>query len=235
MMGGGFQFLDLILFAVIAAFLVLRLRGVLGRRDGHEGGYHDPFSDRKTPSQADDNKVVHLPDLQDAPPRKPAAAPDSVPLAAPASPVEAGIAQIRALDPGFTGDGFLSGARIALDLVLGAYAAGDTDALSALLGPETYANFAQAIEDRERDGHIMTDTLVSIKSAEIVEAYLEGTVANVTVKFISEQIHVLEDADGNLIEGDPEAIAEVTDFWTFARNTKSRDPNWSLVATRSLD
>ncbi len=245
MMSGGFQFLDLILFALIAAFLVLRLRGVLGRRGGHEGGYHDPFSGRRKKTKSgeetksgDDDKVVQLSDRQDAPALAEAEAGvelEAEPEPEPASPLDAGLAQIQNADPDFDGADFLSGARIAFDLVLSAYVSGDTGALGSLLGPETYGNFAQAIDDREREGHVMADTLVGIKSAEILEAYMEGTVANVTVKFISEQVHAIEDEDGNVVEGDPDTITEVTDFWTFAHDTKTRDPNWSLVATRSLD
>jgi len=81
----------------------------------------------------------------------------------------------------------------------------------------------------------MEDALVGINSAEAVEIFMEATIANVTVKIVSEQIKVVRDAEGEIIEGDENKVVEVTDFWTFARDTKSDDPNWTLVATRSLD
>ena len=124
---------------------------------------------------------------------------------------------------------------MAFDLILGAYAAGETRTLRPLLSDEVFGNFSQAIRSREQAGETMDDTLIGIKKAEIAEAYMEGHTALVTVKFVSEQINVFRDENGDVIDGDPSAIAEVTDFWTFARDTRSPDPNWTLVATRSLE
>jgi predicted lipid-binding transport protein (Tim44 family) len=120
-------------------------------------------------------------------------------------------------------------------MILDAYAKGDSQTLKPLLNPEVFANFSQAIRDREQAGETLEDTLVGIKSAEIVEAYLDGRTVNVTVKFVSEQINVTRDESGDVVDGNPNAVIEVTDFWTFARDAKSRDPNWTLVATNSLD
>ena len=91
------------------------------------------------------------------------------------------------------------------------------------------------MDSREQSGEVLEETLVGIKASEIVEADMTGSLANVTIKFVSDQIHAVRDKDGEIIEGDPNAIIEVTDFWTFSHDAKSRDPNWTLVATRSLD
>jgi len=233
-MSGGIPFLDIILFALIAAFLVLRLRSVLGRRDGHQGPTRDPFGTSSHRERADDN-IVRLPDRSD-----PLADDDQItaldeePDAA-ATPLEAGLAQIRIADPRFEPNEFVSGGRIAFEMILVSFAAGDTDTLRPLLSPEVFGNFSQSILDREHAGESMETTLVGIRSAEIVEAYMAGRIAHVTVKFVSEQITVVRDEAGEVIEGDPTLVTQVTDFWTFARDTRNRDPNWILVATGTLD
>lgn len=236
-MGESFQFIDIIFFAMVAAFLVLRLRGVLGRRDGHEGQVRNPFKKRKKeqPQESPGDNVVPLPDRSD--PASKSAAEKEIPVAATddEDSLAKGFNKIRSLDPKFDPDEFLSGARIAFEVILGAYSSGDIGALKPLLNPEVLANFSQAIRDREQAGEILEDTLVGITSAEIVEAYVEDRTVNITTKFVSEQINATRDENGDVIDGNPNAVIDVTDFWTFARNTKSGDPNWALVATSSLE
>ena len=97
-----------------------------------------------------------------------------------------------------------------------------------------YGGFAGAIEDRETRGQTLQETLVGIGETELVEAYMDSREAHVTVKFVSEQISALLDSEGSVIEGDPTKVINATDYWTFARSTKSRNPNWTLVGTGSL-
>ena len=229
-MGDGLPFFDIILFAIVAAFFVLRLRSVLGRRDGHKGGHRNPFA-RSRPEEQADEKVVHLPNARDADADTEAAAVGDDAE----GDLAAGFREIKAADRGFEPTEILSGARIAFELVLSAYASGDTEALKPLLSAEVLDNFAQPIREREAAGETMEHTLIGIKSADIVEAFLDGRTAHVTVKFVTDQANVTRDANGEVVDGDPSAVTEVTDFWTFARDTGSRDPNWTLVATRSLD
>ena len=141
----------------------------------------------------------------------------------------------KSADSDFNAEEFLAGARVAFEMILSAYASGDREALENLLSSEVYDNFRSAIDDREATGQQMEETLVGIRSADIVEAYLDGSRAHVTTKFFSEQVHVLRDSEGQVIEGNPNQVADVVDFWTFARDTSASDPNWRLVATRSLD
>ena len=229
-MSDGLPFFDIILFAMIAAFLVLRLRSVLGRRDGHKGRNRNPFA-RSLPEEQADEKVVHLPDARDADADAEAAAEGDDAE----GDLAAGFREIKAADRGFEPTEILSGARIAFELVLSAYASADTGALKTLLSAEVLGNFTRSIREREAAGETMEHTLVGIKSADIVEAFLDGGTAHVTVKFVTDQANVTRDANGEVVDGDPSAVTEVTDFWTFARDTQSRDPNWTLVATRSLD
>lgn len=231
-MSGGYQYLDIILFALVAAFLILRLRNVLGRRDGHKGRSNDPF---EAPSKPDkpEGKVVRLPDRSD---QAPETGPEMAETPAEArTPLEAGLTQIKVADPKFDPTEFLSGARIAFEMVLTSYAAGDTAALKPLVSPEVFGNFSQSIRDRQQANETMEMTLVGFKLVDIVEAYMAGRTAHLTIKFVSEQITAVHDDKNEVIEGDPKDVIEVTDFWTFARDTRSGDPNWILVATGSLD
>ena len=236
-MGNGFQVIDIILFAMIAAFLILRLRGVLGRRDGNESGYRDPFKADASENLPDDN-LVKLPNRSpDAQVEGDGASEDTLQPDGLDSDndVAHGLKQISAADKNFDEENFLVGARVAFEMVLGAYVSGDREVLKNLLSQEVYDNFRSAIDDREQAGHTIEETLVSIQSAEVVEACIEGSRALVTTKFLSEQVHVLRDEQEEVIDGNPNEIMDVVDFWTFARNISSRDPNWQLVATRSLD
>lgn len=244
-MGNGFQFIDIIFFAMVAAFLVLRLRSVLGRRDDREGQFRNPFKPQdeeqasehqESPDDASpDDNVVPLSGRDDtdfldaAEENRPPEPPDDD------DPLARGLFQIRSADPNFNAEEFISGARIAFEVVIGAYAAGDATALKPLLSAEVFANFSQAIRDREQAGETLEDTLVGINSAEIVEAYLEDRIMSITTKFVSEQINATRDENGDVIDGDPNTVIDVTDFWTFARDAKSKDPNWNLVATSSLE
>ena len=226
-MDSGFAFFDIVFFAMVAAFLILRLRSVLGRRTGNENS--ERWTTRKpTPparGETADN-VARLPERQ----RPAGEAAPTLDLPANA-PVQSGLTQIQVADPSFDPRGFADGARGAFEMVVGAYAQGDTATLRPLLADDVYENFASAIRARQQAKQTLETTLVGIKSAEIVEARMDGRTAFVTVKFVSEQINVTRDAAGNAVEGDPQQIATVTDVWTFSRNTRSRDPNWLLVAT----
>ena len=228
-MGEGF--LDIVLFALVAAFLVLRLRSVLGRRGGREGSAGDPLVRHGSSEQAGDN-VIQLPDQAgaDAGDGSAAAPADEADLA-----LAEGISEIKRADKRFDIQAFLTGAHMSFEMVLGAFAAGERKQLESLLSPEVFANFSQAIKEREESGESIDDSLVGIRSADMVEAYMEGRTAHVTVKFVSDQVSVVRNGSGDVIEGDPAHTTEVTDFWTFARDVRSRDLNWTLVATRSLD
>ena len=225
-MEGSFPFLEIVLFAMVAAFLILRLRSVLGRRTGNERRRIDPISARTAAEEARE-KVVALPERARPLPREEAGPAASSIEAAP------GIAEIRSVDPSFDPDQFVAGARMAFEMIVEAFAKGDSTSLRPLLADDVFAQFDGAIRAREEARQTLTTTLVGIRSAEITEAALDGRTAVVTVKFASEQINVTRDSEGRVVDGDPNAVATVTDIWTFARNTRSRDPNWALVATRS--
>jgi predicted lipid-binding transport protein (Tim44 family) len=227
------QGLDLIILAIFAFFIILKLYRVLGQRTGNERP-QDPFAPRPAEDGRKD-KVIPLPDRGRRPetgavpvgrapePGKPASATASPP----------GLGQIHAADPSFDPDGFLAGAKAAFELIVGAFAAGDVNTLRPLLNDEVFDNFKRAIESRVAAKETLQTTLVGIKSAEIIEAELKGRVAEVTVSIVSEQINVARNAAGEVIDGDPSRVDQITDIWTFARHARARDPNWTLIATRS--
>jgi predicted lipid-binding transport protein (Tim44 family) len=217
-MGDGYSYLEIVVFAVIAGLLVLRLRSVLGRRTGTERR-RDPFEPGAAPE-----KVVPLPARGRTPLPVPATAPASV---------AAGIARIGAADRGFDENAFLAGARAAFEIVVNAFAKGDTAALQPLLSEPVYASFSEAIGTRLAAHETFETNLLTIKSVEIAEAGLEGDAATVAVRIVSDQTNVMRAADGTVVDGNPDHVEEKTDLWTFARSVRSRDPNWTLVATHS--
>lgn len=237
-MGDGFQYVDILFFAAIAAFLVLRLRSVLGKRTGHQSNDFDPFRDRQgqdrqgaSSDQADD-KVVRLPDGR-RPVEQPAEPEEASFEEAADRPSVKGVSAVRSADPSFEEASFLQGARAAFEMIVTAFAHGDAKSLRPLLADEVYKDFSGAIDERRERGETLDTTLVGIDKTELVEAELQGRTAFVTVRFVSQQVNVTRDSEDRIVDGDPNEVESITDLWTFARNVKSRDPNWKLVATQS--
>lgn len=217
---------DLILtliFAAVAAFVLYKLRSVLGRREGHEQRPPDIFAEAERSAPAETGNDAVLPG-----PGQSSRETDGVD---PESPAAGGIREIQAIDRSFDPAGFLEGAKAAFEMIVEAFARGDRDALEPLLAPGVFANFEGAIAEREKAGETLETTIVAFNSAELTAAGMQGREARVTVTFVSEQSNTVKDADGNLVDGDPAAVEKITDIWTFARDTRSRDPNWHLVET----
>ena len=227
-MGDGVQFLDIILFAAVAAFLILRLRSVLGRKSGHDQTPKlDPFRDRRKEESAED-KVIQLPDRAEK-----ADAEGAESMASDASPLEQGLTQIKIADRAFDPDEFAKGSKVAFEMIVAAFATGDTKSLRPLLSNDVFSDFAGEIKARENRRESLETTLIGISQADIIEAEQQGKTAFVTVKFVTEQINVTLSADGDIVEGDGDQISDVTDIWHFTRDTRSRDPNWTLVRTET--
>ena len=216
---------DIIIYGLLAAFLIYRLRSVLGRRTGNEPP-REPYGR----SSIDDN-VVHRPDrtrdqeddeIEDV---------DLGP--AQSGGLGAGLAKIQAADPNFDPDEFKEGATAAFEMIVGAFSAGDRGALRPLLNDQVFANFSAAIDAREAAGETLETTFVGMKSVDMVNAEIQGRTALVTLRFVSEQINVTRDRDGQIVDGSPTVHEDIVDIWTFARNTRSRDPNWTLIATEA--
>jgi predicted lipid-binding transport protein (Tim44 family) len=221
-MGGGFP-IDLILFGMIAAFLVLRLRSILGRRTGFERP-QPPYQPPAGPAAAGPVIDGH------AEPVASTATHRAVPE--PVSALGQALAHMQAVDRSFDPAGFLDGAEQAFRLIVGAFAAGERTTLRNLLSDDTYRAFEQAISTREAAGHQQVSEIRAVPGVSIDAAELSSTVAQITVKFVSDQISLTRDQAGNPVAG-TDAVTEITDLWTFERDLSSRDPTWRLVAARS--
>jgi predicted lipid-binding transport protein (Tim44 family) len=233
----GFIDIYSIIFLVLAIVIFFRLRGVLGRRTGNERPPFDPYSRREAPKTgAGDDKVISLPGR--APEGVPSSpdAEERVKTVAPAgSALKDPLVAIARADASFDPQQFLAGAKGAYEMVVTAYAEGDRKALKQLLSREVYDGFVSAIGERESRGETMEFKFVGIDKAEITDAALKGDSAQVTVRFLSKLISATRDAGGSVIDGDPVHVSDVTDIWTFSRDVASRDPNWRLVATESVE
>jgi predicted lipid-binding transport protein (Tim44 family) len=216
----GSQFIDIILFAVVAAFFLFQLWRVLGKRTGTERppGVPPSLNRLSTPSN-----VLPLPVR--------AAAPRPVEPAIPTDPIQAGLAAISAADPAFNPNGFLAGARHAFDLMVKAFAEGDTATLRPLSSDDVYDVFAGAIRERLAAKETVETRILQAQDPVIIDARLDGRTAFITLKFASSQISVTRAEDGTLVDGDPEHPHDRIDLWTFSRNTRSSNPNWILVGT----
>ncbi len=229
----GFQFIDIIILAMAAGFIALRLRSVLGRRTGHE-----PSPEAREPRAGDSfaggpDNVVTLP----VPPSRRSR--ESVLLdiepAYQGTPLEAGLVQIKMADPTFSAGSFLSGAAKAFELIVAAYAKHDIDTLKPLLSADVFARFAAAIQEREERGETMETELVVLKPPRLEKIEVLENRAVVDVRFQSEQVNIIKDKSGAVVDGDRDHVDSVTDVWSFAHDLGSADPNWALVATRSIE
>ncbi len=207
-----------ILFAMVAGFLALRLYAVLGKRTGHEQPLPKPAEERIA--------VPPLPRTIDQAPEVREPSGRTIETGA-----ENGLKAVIAADPSFDVAQFLDGAKGAYKMILEAYWKGDEETLGWLVEDDVRAGFAQAIADREAAGHVLENRLVAIERALISDASVEGKLARVTVRFDADIAAVTRDKDGNVVAGSLSDAVETHDIWTFARNLRSDDPNWKLVET----
>ncbi|MFJ6324586.1 MULTISPECIES: Tim44/TimA family putative adaptor protein [unclassified Rhizobium] len=223
-----------IFFLVAAVLIFFQLRSVLGRRTGNEKPPRDLYGSADSangPTPPDAGKVVTLPRRDATEEEDRFAAVDAFTPAG--TQLNDSLREISKADPSFNPKEFVNGARMAYEMIVMAFADGDRKSLKGLLSPEVYEGFDAAIAEREGKGEKVKSTFVGIDKADIVTAEAKGTEAFVTMRIVSQMISATYDKAGTLIDGDAEAVAEISDLWTFARDTRSRDPNWKLVATES--
>jgi len=237
----GFVDIYTIIFLVLAIVIFFRLRSVLGRRTGSERPPFDPYSRREAPPTASgDDKVISLPprrpvEADAAGPIAPAAEAQIKTLAPEGTSLNEALRSIASADRSFDPDGFLAGAKSAYEMIVTAFAEGDRKMLKQLLSREVYDGFVAAITERETRQETIEFRFVGIDKAEITDAALKGGSAQITVRFLSKLISATHDKNGNVIDGDPVHVGDVTDIWTFSRDVTSRDPNWKLIATESVE
>lgn len=236
-----------IITIAIAVFILLRLRSVLGTRTGSERPPFEPYEiDRKTrkakpaslkPGAEEGDNVIAMPSREEA--KRPAASAELASekainaYAKPGTKLNTGLKEITAADKTFLPESFIDGAKMAYEMIVMSFADGDRKTLKNLLSREVYDGFAAAISEREQRKEQVRSNFVGIEKAVIKSAGVIDRDAQVTVEFVSQIVSSTHDAAGEVIDGDPDQVGEVRDIWTFARDIRSNDPNWKLVATES--
>ena len=227
--------IEIIVLAAVAGFLFFRLRDALGRKTGHEDpsewfGTGGP-APRDAGEQAD--TVVQFPgrDMQARP--EPEDHSDVASVADEDSPLGRTLIAAKRIEPDFNAVRFVEGARAAYEMILMAYETGDTDTLRPLLAPDVMESFEGAIESRREQGLSVDARFIGLRSSKIVDARLDEAtnVMQVDVRFDAEMIVAVRDANGEIVEGDPEVVRRMNDLWTFERTLGTDDPSWILVET----
>lgn len=216
---------EIVILAMIAAFLGLRLYSVLGRRAEHEeepiqGRYDTPAAGASVPLPGQPN---------DRNPANPAIRVRDLPSVGPV--VERELRAIAAADRRFDALSFLEGARGAYRMVLEAFWRGDKEELRALCDDDVYESFAAAIDAREAAGETLDNRLVRIEESQVTGASLSGNLARITVRFRADIAAVTRNADGQVIAGSLNDAIETADVWTFSRDVGSAGPDWLLDET----
>lgn len=233
-----------VVFLVLAVVIILKLKSVLGKRSSEDDARVERIKAEQR-ARAAQEKVVAMP-RREAPGIPPVEAPQAQPTVAEleakvksfASGDEAlgqGLLAIHQADRSFDPENFLKGARQAYELIVTAFAEGNRKTLKSLLSKDVFESFSSAILERESRGEQIDQSFVGINKADIIDAEAKAKTARVTVKFVSQLITAVKNRNGEIIDGDPKQIREVTDIWTFARELTSRDPNWKLVATQAAN
>jgi predicted lipid-binding transport protein (Tim44 family) len=204
--------MDIIVYAVIAGFLVVWLMRILGQKNGSEVQRPNPFAGGVPQESAENQKIVSLPGLTPS--------------------VDAGLVQIALADRNFDAARFIENAKDAFAIVVAAFAQGDRATLKDLLAEKVYKSFDGAITAREASGKTVVTEVVAVREADIIEAVLSGKHASVAVRFKADETYVETDAAGKVTAGHPERLVTMTDVWVFTRDTRSSDPRWFVSETR---
>ncbi|MGB0843194.1 MAG: Tim44/TimA family putative adaptor protein [Alphaproteobacteria bacterium] len=242
--------LDIILFAGLALFLVFRLRDLLGRSSGRDKLDH-PFgtmkgenADQRSDSQTDDgfdpstyDPKEHEQDetnVVDLHKSKGKTTSKSVEVFHDDPQINATIFDIRKLDRDFHPDTFVQGAEMAYEMVINGFAAGDLEELRGLMSAQVFNDFKNAIEQRVNAGETLETTLVGFDKVEIIGASLQDKTAEIEVMYTTQQINIVRDANGDMIDEDDAHVASQQDRWTLVRKLTSKDPNWTLVSLATV-
>ncbi len=214
------QLLVIVAIAMVAGVIAFRLYTVLGRRTDNEHEPQERFRRMGEAAGESDTKIARLPELRG----------ETMP-AKPLDEIEQALMDIKLADRNFETDHFVAGAKKAHELIVTAFAKSDRETLRSLLSDEVYDAFDRVLKEREERKESVKFTLVGYKGANITHASLKGCTAEITVAFHIQCVSSTLAASGEVIEGDPATVRDVTDIWTFARDVRGRDPNWTLVAT----
>ncbi len=224
---------DLILYALVAVVLVFWLRNTLGTRHGEERQRENPLNEierEKSAQPIDRGRVVDITDIpsdlnKDFDARR-------FPGLDIRTEALSGLLDIMKYDAGFDPYRFIQGAKDAFPIIVEAFAAGDTETLHDLLAPNIYKAFVNVIDARIARGETISSEIHAVRKLEIIETRLAGPMAYITIRMTADETCVIRDADQKIISGNPDRVTELTDVWTFGRDTNSKDPTWLVYETR---
>ena len=219
-MNDGFAFFDIIIFAMLAGYLVFQLRRALGRRSDNQEPKSKPSPEQRAEHSETDNVVAIKPNKNKNGNQE-------------QEETLGGLTELREKDPSFSDTDFIKGSKEAFSWIVEAFSKGEISKLEPLLSEPLFNGFKQAIEQREADQLSLETNIVSIKSAQIHNVTVKQDQVNITVEYVTDQIKSTRNAKDEIVDGDPDTIETVTDLWTFNRNIKSKNPNWTLVKTET--
>ena len=217
-MNEGFAFFDIIIFAMLAGYLVFQLRRALGRRSDNQEPKSKPSPEQRPKQGETDNVVTIKPNKNKKENQE---------------ETLGGLTELREKDPSFSDTDFIKGSKEAFSWIVEAFSKGEISKLEPLLSEPLFNGFKQAIEQREADQLSLETNVVSIKSAQIHNVSVKHDQVSITVEYVTDQIKSTRNAKDEIVDGDPDTIETVTDLWTFNRNIKSQNPNWTLVKTET--
>ena len=219
-MEGSFPYGDVIVIAVVAAFIILRYRAMLGEKHGRDV---EPMSVKPLEEY---ERIIQLPEREQK-----KAATTLVKKETDYGRFNETFAAIQKIDREFNPQEFMEGARTAYEMVIDAYNKRDHETLMLLLAPSVYENFKASLAADEQAGNRSDVTLIAIVKSEFAQATLSGNRAIIGVDFHSEQIQLLRDKDDTIVEGDPAQQSAIEDRWLFERDVSGGDPNWKIIET----
>ena len=221
----NFFSVDLIFFIMIAALLVFRLRNVLGRRTGNEKkpGFGYSFDAKVLDKNSNNIKEIKINKEHILNSLKKYKNLDK----------NGDLKRIYILNPNFSPKKFLKGAKDAFEIIVAAYAKGNLKKVKDLLSPNIFKTFSNISNQRIKKKQTLEHTLISFKSEEIKRIILKSTIAEIAVRFVTEQINLLKNNKGQIIEGNNDYIENHIDYWTFSKDLKFSNPNWKLIVTKS--
>lgn len=227
-MSEGVPYADIIIIALIAGFILLRLRSVLGQKTGN-----DSQSIFKKPDIAAE-KVINLsgkalkPQLKEEEDKEIS---DEYFDDIKDEKIAKTLKAIKDKDEHFSATEFLKGAEMAFEMVFDGFAKGDKDPLKMLLSNDLYKQFESEVEARKDQDSKADSTLVSVSAEDIISAKIQKNKVQIGVTFKSEQINIVRDKDDKIIEGNPSDVSVMQDEWVFERDISSKNPNWKIIDT----
>ena len=219
---------DIIFFVLVAAFLILRLRSVLGRKTGNEKRPKDIFMYQDTALSTDRKKTLgEKKSIKNKFHDKLFTGKENN------SNKNTALEKICYFDKNFSTKKFLLGAKVAFQTIIQSYAKGEINKIKHLLSTNVFSIFSKEIISRAKKKYILEHTLISLKSAGIEKINVKLSIADIVVKFVSEQVNLLKNEKGKILKGNDEYIENHTNYWTFSKDLKSSNPNWKLVVTKA--